>query len=635
MSPRATSVRAFLLAGAAAAAFVPAPGWAADAAPSAPALTPRPAFAAVPGPDAEYLSVTDRYTVRADGAVVHERESRLQVNSFLAINRMYGETKLEWDPAVETCEVLTDRTVLLSGQIVAAPANAVVDDQPAGAERDPLWSGLRRKVIVHTGLEPGAVIEESWRITRAGGALPWFEISAPIAFGPPARVRVVEVELPAATPFVWETTGWPAAEPGREIREGRDVWRWRFQNVPAQPAQPGAPTPGPAIVGSSCPNVQAMRAEFDARVAKSGEAPEGLLAAARAAAAENPGDETRLLAVLEAVSNRLAVAAIAPSAQRWQPRPLAEVWRAGVATPLELAALEAAALRAVGFASTAAVAGGEGRSLDRCPALAGLDRALVAVTWGAEGVRLYDPVTPTEGGPLEFSVNRLAVSAPGPLEAAPPARPTTLRIVGEVAPDGTVKATLEFEADGADTPHAALVRDPEKVAAGLARAAVPDGRVSNVRVTSLARGRASLIASVTGALPATDALGLVRWPVAGVPAPVPPLPAASGRVSPVAVPALDASMELTLTLAPGWTVAAMPESVRVSNEIGAVVAGGRQLAGGRIEIGRRIELRRSVVPAGESARVRALLAPWIAPAGRELVLRPPAGPTIRPAAAQT
>ena len=531
--------------------------------------------------------------------------------------------------------MLADRTVLPSGRIVAAPANAVVDDQPRVAERDPLWSGLRRKVIVHTGLEPGAVIEESWRVTRAGGAVPWFEFSEPIAFEPPVRVRVVEVELPPATPFTWEATGWPAAEPIRESREGREVWRWRFENVPAQPAQPGAPTSRPALLGSSCPSVQAIRAEFDARIARSGEPPEGLLAAAHTTDAENPGDEARLLAVLEAVSSRLAVAAIAPSSQRWQPRPLADVWRAGVVTPLELAALEAAALRAAGFAATAAVAGDEGRSLDRCPALAGLDRALVAVAWGPDGVRLYDPTAPAEGGPLEFAVNRLALSASGALAAAV-ARPTTLRIVAAVAKDGTIKATLEFQAGGADTPHAAVVRDPEKVAAGLARAAVPDGKVAHVRVTRLERGRVSLTASATGALPAADARGLVRWAVAGVPAAVPPLPVASGRVSPVAVPALDASVELTLTLAPGWAVAAMPETVRVSNGIGAVVAGGRQLADGRIEIGRRIELRRGVVPAGEAARLRGLLAPWLASAARELLLRPPAAvssPAVAPAVA--
>ncbi|TAM44747.1 MAG: DUF3857 domain-containing protein [Acidobacteria bacterium] len=629
MSVRPSWPRAFLLAGTAAAAAAAVPGWAANAGSAAPAVAPRPAFAGVPGPDAEYLSVTDRYTVRADGAVVHERESRLQVNSFLAISRTYGETKVGWNPETETCEVVADRTVLPSGAVVEAPANAVVDDQPPEAERDPLWSGLRRKVIVHTGLEPGAVIEESWRITRAHGATPWFEFSEPIAFGPPVRVRVVEVELPPGTRFVWETVAWPAVEPTRESREGQEVWRWRFENVPARPAQPGAPAQGPVIVGSACSSAQALRAELDARIAKAGEAPEEVLAAARTAGAASPGDETRLLAVLDAVAGRLAVAPIVPSVQHWRPRPLAEVWRAGVATPLELAAVAAAALRGVGFAATAAVVAPEGYSLEHCPALAGLDRAVVAVTWGDDGVRLYDPAAPLEGGPLEAAVNRLALTAPGPLPAAPPARPTALRIVGTVASDGAIKATLEFEAGGAGTPHAALVRDPDRVAADIARAAVPGGKVTRLRVTGLGRTHASFTASVEGALPAADVLGLVRWEVAGVPAALPPPPVASGRLSPIAVPAIDAAIELTVTLAPGWSVAAFPAATRVSNEIGTVVAGGRRLADGRLEIGRRIEMRPRVLPAEASAPMRALLAPWLAPAGRELVLRPPTAAPAR------
>ncbi|HLE60896.1 MAG TPA: DUF3857 domain-containing protein, partial [Thermoanaerobaculaceae bacterium] len=137
----------------------------------------RKAFNAVPGPDAEYLLLSDHYTLREDGSVVHERRSRLQVNSYLAINRKYGESKVEFDPAIETFEVVTNRTVLPSGQVVEAPANAVVDDQPPAAEGNPLWSGLRRKIIVHTALEPGAVIEEAWRATDKPGALPWVDFT--------------------------------------------------------------------------------------------------------------------------------------------------------------------------------------------------------------------------------------------------------------------------------------------------------------------------------------------------------------------------------------------------------------------------------------------------------------------------
>jgi hypothetical protein len=103
-----------LLAGADPGVAQPKPGLAAE----------RKAFNAVPGPDAEYLLLSDRYTLRADGSVVHERTSRLQVNSYLAINRKFGESKVEFDPALESFEVLTNRTVLPSGQVVEAPANA-------------------------------------------------------------------------------------------------------------------------------------------------------------------------------------------------------------------------------------------------------------------------------------------------------------------------------------------------------------------------------------------------------------------------------------------------------------------------------------------------------------------------------
>ncbi|HVN33180.1 MAG TPA: DUF3857 domain-containing protein, partial [Thermoanaerobaculaceae bacterium] len=152
---------------------------------AAPAVSERKSFNAVPGPDAEYVLLSDRYTLRADGSVVHERTTRLQVNSYFAINRKYGESKVDYDPAIETFEVLTNRTVLPSGQVVEAPANAVVDDQPPAAEGNPLWSGLRRKIIVHSALEPGAVIEEAWRITAKPGAFPWVDLAEPLkAEGP-------------------------------------------------------------------------------------------------------------------------------------------------------------------------------------------------------------------------------------------------------------------------------------------------------------------------------------------------------------------------------------------------------------------------------------------------------------------
>ncbi len=595
---------------------------------------PPKAFVAVPGPDAEYLALTDRYTLRADGAVVHERRSRLQVNSYLAINRKWGESKVPYDPAIETFEVLGNRTVPPTGAAVEAPANALVDDQPPGAEHDPLWSGLRRKVIAHTALEPGAVIEESWRVTRAAAAAPWLELSEPLAFEPPVRSRVVEVDLPAGTPMRWQAVGRPQTEPKRESAAGRDVWRWSLDNVPASPPEPGAPAELPTLVVTTCPGRDALAAELRRRAGDAAGAPESLLALARKADAATPGDEARVLAVLDAVAQAVALAPIAPSQQDWRPRSLDDVWRAGVATRLELAGLQAAALRAVGFASaTAAVAGSEGRSLDRCPALAGLDTALVMVRWAGEGARSYDPARPLEGGPVEATTRPesvLAVSAfdgaPGTL-AWPAVGAREARLVLAVAPDGVVKGTLEFSASGGLTPHAALVRDPAKPARELA-GAIPDVKATNVRVTALRRSDASLVADVEGKLPARNALGLVRWTLpelpGGIESTLPPPPAA-GRQSPVALPPpCREAIETTVTLPAGWSVAAFPAAAPVRNDTGSVTVAGALLPDGRVRLTRTLELHRALVPAVEADQVRALLTALLAPAGRELILRPPA-----------
>ena len=601
---------------------------------------PRKAFAAAPGPDAEYLLVSDRYELRADGETVHERHSRLRVNSYLAINRKYGESKVEYDPAVDSFEVLGNATLLPSGARVTAPANAIVDDQPPGAEHDPLWSGLRRKVIVHTALEPGAVIEESWRVTRAKGDLPWLELSTPAEFEPPVLRREVQVDVPAGAPFRWQAVGVPQAPPVRERTAGRDVWRWRIENAAAFPPEPGAPAEAPAIIASTCPSREALAAELNRRAAIPGGAPEGLVALARRVDAANPGDEARLVAVLDAVAQAVTVAPLAPSQQRWRPRALAEVWRAGVATPLELAGLQAAALHAVGFSNVSpAVVGSDERDIEKCPALAGLERPVVFVRQGNR--RLYDPARPLEGGPLELVTglrSLLPVFAFDAMPENPEIQSATLRgarLTLAVAADGGLKGALEFNASGAATPHAALVRDPAKVARELG-ALLPEGKVSSLRVTELRRASASFTADVEGRLPGRDALGLVVWTLPDLPGgldeKLPPLPA-PGRLAPVALPAPSAQqLEIALTLPAGWKVEALPESARAETSTGTAEIHATIESDGTVTLGRRLELRVAEVPAINAADLHALLVAWRSPAGRELILRPPVDAASKAAA---
>ncbi len=598
------------------------------------------AFSAVPGPDAAYLLLSDRYTWQADGSVIHVHTSRLQVNSYLAINRKYGETKVEYDPAIETLEVLANRTVLPSGKVVEAPSNAVVDDQPPAAEGNPLWVGLRRKVIVHTALEPGAVIEEAWRLTEKPGVLPWLDFAEPFYTEAPIGERTLVVDLPAGTPFHWQAPAFTGAELQRRRAGDRDLWEGTFRNVRALPDEPGAPPRGETatLVASACPSLEALQREVGQRIGRASAVPETLGAFAKRAAEKELTEDGRVVAVMQAVTDALRVTPIAPAQQHFRPAPASEVWRLGVATPLELAVLQAAALRSLGFPTASPIlVGREQAQTDPRPALSGLDRALVAVGWGAAGTRFYDPAKPAAGGPLELSVSPAAVVSvvpvsPGALGPRTVAATRSLNVVAEVGPDRKLKGRLVFSASGGVTPHSALLHDPSSFAAPLA-SLLPDGKAVGVRVVELARDAATLEADITAELPAPDAFGLVRLTFAGVPGGIdgelPPLPSLD-RLAPLLMPFPQTeSLRVELTLPAGWALASAP--TRSGPPDGGAVRLSIRAEGNRVFLARSIEVRRRLIDPSRDqlAGTREALVAWRSPAARELLLRAPAGAAAR------
>jgi hypothetical protein len=342
--------------------------------------------------------------------------------------------------------------------------------------------------------------------------------------------------------------------------------------------------------------------------------------------------EARLLAALAALTGSLNVSGVGPPLQHWQIKPLAEVWRSGYATPLELASLEAGVLTVAGFPAHVALLAPPERNRKAAPGLAGFDRALLRVT-GEDGTpRLYDPSEPAAGGPLEARIAGPLLVPRSGFEAPPTSLPSRrdLTIVAEVRADGSLSGSLALVATGAATPQAALVQEPGKLAEELAGAVVPGAKAKTQQITSLARLRATLEVGFEGKLPEKSDLGLARFATPGVPGGVdkdlPPLPAA-GRLAPIALPGPGSeTVDVTLTLPGGWTVAALPVLTRVSNPLGLVEVSARQGEDGKVHLVRRIELAERTANADQAAQVRDLLVAWLAPAGRELLLRPPAGP---------
>jgi hypothetical protein len=499
-----------------------------------------------------------------------------------------------------------------------------------------LWSGLRRKIIVHTALEPGAVIEEAWRVTDKPGALPWVDFTEALLAEVPVRERTIVVDLPAGTPFHWRMPASRGGEPERRRDGDRELWGGTFRDLPAVPDEAGAPPRAETamLVASSCPSIQALQQELNRRVGPAVDAPDTLTDLARRVAEKELTDDGRILAVMEAVAAAVRVTPIPPALQHYRPAPLAEVWRLGVATPLELAALQAAALRPLGFSSADPVlVAPENARPDRWPALSGLDRPLVAIRWQDAGIRLYDPLKPAEGGPIELTVSPSNIVSPSPLifdiaqVRAGMSAGRSLTVVAEVGPDRKVRGKLLFSASGFATPHSVLLRDPSKLAGELA-GLLPGAKVANVRVTALARDMATLEAELTATLPEPDALGLVRLAFSGIPGGVtdklPPLPAPDRR-TPLLMPTPQTeSLQIELTLPAGWTLASVPATFGSPGrgQVWFSVSG----EGARVRVSRSIDVTRRLVAGApdQLAEARSTLVAWQSPVGRELLLRPPA-----------
>ncbi|MEW6338714.1 MAG: DUF3857 domain-containing protein [Acidobacteriota bacterium] len=602
------------------------------------------AFAGVPGPDAEALLLHDRWTLRDDGAVVHERRQRIRVNSSLAINREHGETRVVWDPDVETFEVLSNTTVLPSGRTVQAPANAVVDELPPQVQRNPLWSSLRRKVIVHTALEPGAVIETAFRVTRKADGAPALAVAEPLALPFPVRERLVEVAARPSSPARVRLTGGPAPAPVCEERDGWRVCRVALTSVPALPSEPGTPPrvamePYVLAVAGAAAEIGWAGRELLRRLTAAGPAPDEAIAVARKAADAEPDRERRLLAAMKSLNESLSVSSgMTPSLSGWRLRPLAEVWRAGWASPLELAALHAGVLGALRFDAVPALLLPGPLATADSAGFALHDRVALHVRIpGTEGRgRLYDPQEPAGDEPLELSLGPAHAILPGGDEESlsVPALPWSRRLVvtARVDEKGAVKGEFAIETTGGATPHAPLVQDPQQVANRLAGGLLEGAKAKDARVTRLERHAAGLTASFEGSLPERDAAGLVTVAIAGVPGGVstelPPLPAAQ-RATPLALPGPgDEEVEIRLDLPASWRVAALPVPVTVANGAGRVEVRAETAAEDkgvtRVTFVRRLALETSRLSGGDAAQARELLVAWGSPASRGVLLRPPA-----------
>ncbi len=196
------------------------------------------------GPDAEALLLADRYTLRRGrrrrpraqpahpGQLVARDQPRLRREP----DRLGpGRRDVRGPPQPHRAAVRRGRAG--AGQRDRRRAAA------GGPQATRSGAALRRRVIVHTALEPGAVIEASWRVTRTAPTPAGMTVAEPLAFDFPVAERIVEVEAPAGVELLVpagaraDRAGAPSARRPARVR----TCRWRLDGVAGAAGEPGTP----------------------------------------------------------------------------------------------------------------------------------------------------------------------------------------------------------------------------------------------------------------------------------------------------------------------------------------------------------------------------------------------------------
>jgi hypothetical protein len=306
---------------------------------------------ALPATDARFLNIEIGYLLNSDGSWTMEYQHQVRLDTYLAVNRLLGETFIVYNPAFQKLEILKAETTMADGRKVAAPENAFNEVLPSAAHGFADFSALREMVVTHTGLERGAIIDLHYRIQTQPGFFPCFSGREALVRDFPVEKYKLEIAVPAERELHFRVFG---CEPVRTMVDEEGLRRYTFLLVQNRTAthEPLAPAQSdPFIVFSAASEwPKALELKTDA-------AP---LSAALAAKVEKlkaqfpPRSDLQqsddLLAALQkTVAVEVQNCGLGSEATGWLPRPLERVFAGNYATRLEKALLLRAMLKEAGF----------------------------------------------------------------------------------------------------------------------------------------------------------------------------------------------------------------------------------------------------------------------------------------------
>ncbi len=184
--------------------------------------------------EAEFRKLSKTYTLRADGSQELRVQKKLTLFTHAAMNGLYGETFIVYDPEFQELTIHESYTRQKDGTVIKTPSNALVEVLPSSAANAPAYNHLKEMVVVHTGLELGATIYLDYSIVSKAGYLPELDVCCPVKELSPVKEFIFRLNVPAGKSVRYELLN-ASAKPVIAQGNGMKSFIWTLKDVAPRP----------------------------------------------------------------------------------------------------------------------------------------------------------------------------------------------------------------------------------------------------------------------------------------------------------------------------------------------------------------------------------------------------------------
>ncbi len=305
--------------------------------------------------EGEFLQLKKHYIWQNDGSMELRCYKELKVNSLMAINRLYGETFIIYNPEYQELKIHSSYTLRPDGTIINTPANAFNEVLPAFAANAPAYNYLKEMVITHTALEPDAIICLDYSIISKPGFIKFLDIHENLQQESPVKNYQLSITLPKNQKLNYQLYGTRGKVKTEQFPQ-TTCYTWKLKNIPARPHEPYQQVYSefnPRFIASAFPSgTEALKYLSEQIIV----APDAYIRHFTRQLIESENSlNNKIFTIRNFLTQQLATVNIPPYCTGWKLRTPEQILSSAYANPTEKISLFSTMLEAAGIANSIVV----------------------------------------------------------------------------------------------------------------------------------------------------------------------------------------------------------------------------------------------------------------------------------------